>query len=506
MFERVFVANRGEIAVRIMRAVRELGAQSVGAMARGDEDAGHLRYATRVQEVAGQDPRAAFLDIDAVVAAAVASGCDALHPGYGFLSESPEFARAVEAAGVAFIGPRPETMEAFGVKTDARRMAKVAGVPTVPGTDRPVATADEARALADEVGFPVAIKASYGGGGRGIRVVGEAGALPGALETARAEAQQAFGRPEVYLEKLIERPRHIEVQVVGDGQGGAVHFFERDCSMQRRNQKLIEESPAAHLDPGVRDRLLEDAVRLARAGRYRSAGTVEFLVSGPEHYFMEVNARLQVEHPVTEAVTGWDLVRLTLQLAAGDRALPAQGEVEVRGHAIECRVNAEDARQGFLPTPGRVTHLVLPHGPGVRVDTAAAPGGTISPHFDSLLAKLIVHGPTRDEARARMVRAIDEFAVGGVRTTLPFHRFAMDCAAFAGGSYSTATVAELGPPPDPPTAAREMAAVVAVLGALLHSQGPTRTATRRPGGARGERHPAMRGPFTPGPAGWFHEL
>ena len=505
MFERLFVANRGEIAARVLRAAREMGVEGVAAAARGDGGAGHLRFADRVQALPGDDPRAAYLDARGVVEAARAAGADALHPGYGFLSESPEFAQLVEDAGIAFIGPRPDTMAAFGVKTVARRMAREAGVPTVPGTEEPLATPDEALALAEGLGYPVALKASYGGGGRGIRVVREPGELPAAFAAATREAAQAFGRGDLYIEKLLERPRHIEVQVVGDGHGRVVHFFERDCSMQRRNQKLLEESPAPNLDPALRERLLADAVTLAAAGRYRSAGTVEFLVAGGSHYFMEVNARLQVEHPVSEMVTGWDLVRLTVELAAGDRALPDPAEVVARGHAVECRVNAEDPRQGFLPTPGQITRFVLPAGPGVRVDTAAAAGTTVSPHFDSLVAKLVVHAPSREESRRRMLRAIGEFSVGGVMTTLPYHAFAVASTPFAAGEYSTATVGELGAPPPPPREARDAAALAAVLAEVMGEAG-RRATPARPAGGRRPRHPAMRGPYRPGASGAFHEL
>ncbi len=507
MVARVFVANRGEIAVRVMRAAREIGIESVGAMARGDEDAGHLHFATFVQALEGDDPRAAFLDARGLVDAAVQSGADALHPGYGFLSESPQFATLVEAAGITFIGPRPDTMETFGVKTVARRFAREAGVPTVPGTEEPVASPEAALEVAKELGFPVALKASYGGGGRGIRTVRDGESVAAAFESARREATQAFGRSEVYLEKLLQDPRHVEVQVVGDGKGGAVHFFERDCSMQRRNQKLIEESPAPNLDTALRQRLVDDAVRLASAGKYRSAGTVEFLIEGDTHYFLEVNARLQVEHPVSECVTGWDLVRLTVELAGGQRELPAQEEIRTHGHAIECRVNAEDARQGFVPTPGKITRWVVPHGPGVRVDSAASAGGSVSPHFDSLLAKLIVHAASRPQARARMLRAIGEFSVGGVQTTLPFHRFAVASEPFGAGRYTTATVSELGVPPGPPQEDRHVAAAAAVLArAMGGGVSRDRAGSQRRPGTRRPRHPATRGGFAPAGAGWFHEL
>jgi acetyl-CoA carboxylase biotin carboxylase subunit len=348
------------------------------------------------------------------------------------------------------------------------------------------------------------LKASHGGGGRGIRVVATPEEMPRAFETAAREAVQAFGNGELYVEKLLEEPRHIEVQIVGDGKGGVVHFFERDCSMQRRNQKLIEESPAPNLDPDLRQRLWADAVRAAKAGNYRSAGTVEFLVAEGKHYFLEVNARLQVEHPVTEMVTVIDLVKLQLELAAGEEALPAQDDVYLHGHAVECRVNAEDPRRGFLPSPGRIGLWQPPCGPGVRVDGAGYPGGQVSPHFDSLLAKLIVHGRSRAEAIARMRHALEEFVVTGVRTTLPFHRFAMGSSAFAHGRYSTATVGAMGPAPPPPPDEIRAAALAAILARAL--EGPPQAARQSTSPRRGPPPAAMRAPFGPSGAGWFHEL
>ncbi len=503
MIARLLVANRGEIALRIFRAARELGIETVGLLARGDERAIHLQHCDRTVRLGADDPRAAFLDIGAIVEAARAAGVDAIHPGYGFVSENPEFARRVEKAGMVFVGPAPETMEAFGVKTKARAMMDEAGVPTVPGTSGPVATAQAALSAADRIGYPVVLKASYGGGGRGIRVVPTADALPGHFESAAREAAQAFGNGELFLEKFLVAPRHIEVQIMGDGKGGAIHFFERDCSMQRRNQKLIEESPAPNLEGPLRARLLEDAVRAAKAGRYRSAGTVEFLVEGGKHYFLEVNARLQVEHPVSEAVTGYDLVKAQLAIAAGEGGLPAQGEVTLRGHSIECRVNAEDPRANFMPSPGRITYWMAPSGPGVRVDAAGYAGGEVSPAFDSLLAKVIVHAPSREAAIARMRQALSEFVVAGVKTTIPFHKMALASGPFARGEYSTSTVAELGTPPMPPLYELQAAALAAVLARTLRT--PRGKGPSPPG--LGERPPAaMRASFGPQGRGWFHEL
>ncbi len=501
MVSRLFVANRGEIAVRVLRAARELGIATVACYAPGDEGSLHLRLADRAVRLQNDDPRAAYLDAAAVVGAAQGSGADALHPGYGFLSENPQFARRVEAAGIAFIGPLPETMEVFGVKTKARAMMAESGVPTVPGSALPVADDAAAAKEADRVGYPVALKASHGGGGRGIRAVAAPEQMQGAFESASREALAAFGNGELYVEKYLTEPRHIEVQIFGDGRGGATHLFERDCSMQRRHQKLIEESPAPNLDEELRARLHADAVRAAKAGRYRSAGTVEFLVADGKHYFLEVNARLQVEHPVTEAVTGLDLVKAQLRLASGDSALPAQEGIHLRGHAIECRINAEDARANFLPSPGRVLRFSPPSGPGVRVDAGVEAGGEVLPYYDSLVAKLIVHADGREGAIRRMQAALDSFVVTGIATTIPFHRFALNQAAFYSGQYSTATLGKMGAIPPPSEEAQEAAAVGAVAARFLRPSAVRAVvpAKARPGGP-------LRDAYGPAGGGWFLEL
>jgi acetyl/propionyl-CoA carboxylase alpha subunit len=501
MVERLLVANRGEIAARVMRAARELGIATVAIYARGDEGSLHLRMADRAVRLDNPDPRGAYLDIGAVLAAAREARADAVHPGYGFLAERPDFARAVEAAGLAFVGPSPATMEAFGVKTKARALMAEAGVPTVPGLAEATPSAEAAATEADRIGYPVALKASHGGGGRGIRVVQSADQLAQAFETASREAAAAFGNGELYLEKYLLEPRHIEVQIFGDGAGGAVHLFERDCSMQRRNQKLIEESPAINLEDDLRARLHADAVRAAKAGRYRSAGTVEFLVAGGRHFFLEVNARLQVEHPVTEMLTGIDLVKAQLRLAGGEGGAPAQDEIRADGHAIECRINAEDARQNFLPTPGRIGRFQPPSGPGVRVDAGVEAGGAVSPHYDSLMAKVIVHASDRAAAIARMDAALSHFVVTGVATTVPFHRFALASAPFRGGAYTTATVGALGAVPPPPAADAEALAIGAVAAHLIRpaSAGPRAR-------SRARQAVPLRREFGTAPGGWFHEL
>ena len=501
MVSRLFVANRGEIAVRVLRAAGELGIATVACYAPGDEGSLHLRFADRTVRLENDDPRAAYLDAGAVVAAAQESGSDALHPGYGFLSENPQFARAVAAAGLTFIGPLPETMEVFGVKTKARAMVAEAGVPTVPGSALPVADAAAASSEADRLGYPVALKATHGGGGRGIRAVASSEQMEGAFESASAEARAAFGSGELYVEKYLAEPRHIEVQIFGDGRGGATHLFERDCSMQRRHQKLIEESPAPNLPEELRGLLHADAVRAAKAGKYRSAGTVEFLVAEGKHYFLEVNARLQVEHPVTEAVTGVDLVKAQLRLASGDGGLPAQDEISLRGHAIECRINAEDARANFLPSPGHVLRFSPPSGPGVRVDAGVEAGGEVLPFYDSLIAKLIVHADAREGAIRRMQAALESFVVTGIATTIPFHRFALNQAAFYSGRYSTATLGKIGRVPPPSNDAQEAAAVGAVAARFLRpaAAGAIIPGKARPGGP-------LRNAYGPARGGWFLEL
>lgn len=504
MIGRLLVANRGEIALRVFRAARELGIETVGVFPRGDSGAAHLQHCSRVERLEGDDARAAYLDIEGLVAAASRAGADALHPGYGFLSENPLFARRVEEAGIVFVGPAPATMEAFGVKTVARRLAKEAGVPTVPGTEKPVESTGAALDAAARIGYPVVLKASYGGGGRGIRRVEGPEGMAQNFEAAAREAQLSFGNGELYVEKFLACPRHIEVQILGDGTGAAVHLFERDCSMQRRNQKLIEESPAPNLEESLRARITQDALRVARAGAYRSAGTVEFLVVGGQHFFLEVNARLQVEHPVSEAVTGLDIVRLQLELAGGTAPLPDQESIRLHGHAIECRVNAEDPRANFLPHPGRVVHFEPPGGPGVRVDAGFKEGGEVSPLFDSLMAKLIVHGPTREAARARALRALEDFVIIGVPTTVPFHRFALSSAPFVSGRYDTSTVAGLGPLPAPADEELEAAALAVAVARFLRPARPRGAAPRGPRGERGQS--ALRPAFGPRAGGWFHEV
>ena len=443
MFKKILIANRGEIAVRVMRACRELGIPSVAVYGEGELDAPHVRYADEAYRI----PSAAalpYLDIPALIAVAREAGADAVHPGYGFLAENATFAQAVAEAGMTFIGPSPAAIAAMGDKVAARRVARQAGVPLVPGTSEPVDQAG-ARAFAEEVGYPVAIKAAAGGGGRGFRVAWSSEELEAAYTGASGEADRYFGDARVYVERYLDHPRHVEIQIFADRAGHAVSLGERDCSVQRRHQKLIEESPSPAIDEETRRSMGTTAVTLARAVGYEGAGTVEFLFQDGQFYFLEMNTRIQVEHTVTEMVTGLDLVREQIKLADGERLSPTfTGRFRPRGHAIECRINAEDPVK-FTPSPGRITALNLPGGFGVRVDTHIYEGYVVPPNYDSLLAKLIVHAEDRESAIKRMRRALDEFVVEGVKTNLPFHRKLIDHPEFVAGRIDTHFIARLSP-------------------------------------------------------------
>jgi acetyl-CoA/propionyl-CoA carboxylase biotin carboxyl carrier protein len=437
--QKVLIANRGEIAVRVIRAVAEAGMTSVAVYADQDADALHVRLADEAHGLGGTTPADSYLSIGRLVAAARASGADAVHPGYGFLSESAAFARAVEEAGLIWIGPAPETIDALGDKITARRIATSVGAPLVAGTDRPLASADEAVAFAREHGLPIAIKAAFGGGGRGLKVARRLEDVAEAFASASREAVAAFGRGECFVERFLERPRHIEAQVIGDGAGEVVVVGDRDCSLQRRNQKLVEEAPAPGLTDEQRRRIHEAARDICAAVDYRGAGTVEFLmgVDGAIS-FLEVNTRLQVEHPVTEAVTGVDLVREQLRIAAGE-GLSVHETPPPAGHAIELRINAEDPGRGFLPSPGVVTALRVPAGPGVRWDGGLEAGDAVQAAFDSLIAKLVVHAPDRDAALIRARRALGELSVEGVATVAPFARELLADPAFSTASFAVHT-------------------------------------------------------------------
>ncbi len=438
MFKKVLVANRGEIAVRVIRACRELGIRTVAVYSEADRDSLHVRMADEAFCIGPPPAADSYLNIPNILSTAELLGVDAIHPGYGFLSEDPRFAEICRDAKITFIGPPPEAMEAMGNKAKAREIAQRAGVPVVPGSPGPVRNEREAYQVADRLGYPLLVKASAGGGGRGMRVVHSREDLGRALQTAQREAEAAFGSGELYLEKYLEEPRHVEVQILADTRGNAVHLGERDCSVQRRHQKLLEEAPAPGLSPRLRAQLHRAALRLVHAIGYVNAGTVEFLVDRQENfYFLEMNTRIQVEHPVTEAVTGLDLVAEQIRIAAGERLRFSQRDVEFRGHALECRINAEDPAHDFRPSPGRVVSFVPPGGPGIRVDTHVYAGYTIPPYYDSLIAKVVAWGRDRTEAIARMERALREFEITGIRTTIPLHRAILDNAFFRRGEVYT---------------------------------------------------------------------
>ena len=421
MFNKVLVANRGEIALRVIRACRELGVQTVAVYSEADRESLHVRFADDDVCIGPPPGRQSYLNIPRIIAAAEITGADAIHPGYGFLAENAEFAQICKASNIVFIGPTAEQIQAMGDKASARRLAKEAGVPTVPGSEGILATPEDAVVVAAELGFPVIIKATAGGGGKGMRIAQDEEALGQLFSLAQNEALAAFGNGDVYLEKYLERPRHVEIQVMGDSYGRVIHLGERDCSIQRRHQKLVEESPSPALSPELRARMGHAAVALAAAIGYLGAGTVEFLLAADgSFYFMEMNTRIQVEHPVTEMVTGFDLVKEQVRIAAGEPlSFPAELN-GLRGHAIECRVNAEDPARNFQPCPGHITAYHPPGGPGVRVDTHVYAGYTVPPYYDSLLAKVIVHGRDRPEAMARMGQALESFILEGVPTTIPF--------------------------------------------------------------------------------------
>jgi acetyl-CoA carboxylase biotin carboxylase subunit len=437
VFKKILIANRGEIALRIISACRELGIRTVAIYSEADRDALHVRYADEDVCVGPYPSAASYLNISAIVSAAEITEADAIHPGYGFLSENAYFAEILQDCHIAFIGPTPDAIRRMGDKSVARRTVAAAGVPTVPGSPGPVESLDEALPLARKTGYPVILKASAGGGGRGLRIARDERDLTSAFETARAEAEKAFGNAEVYLEKYLEDPRHIEFQVFGDSRGALRHLGERECSIQRRHQKLIEEAPSPVLNDVLRRRMGEAAVAAARSVRYTNAGTVEFLLdSDGQFYFMEMNTRLQVEHPITEEVTALDLVKEQIAVAAGAPLSFADRDMSPCGHAIEFRINAEDPVT-FAPSPGRISSFHPPGGLGVRVDTAAYQGYLIPPYYDSLIAKLIVWGRDRDEAISRGRRALDFFVIEGVRTTLPLHRRILDDPDFIDGKLST---------------------------------------------------------------------
>jgi acetyl-CoA carboxylase biotin carboxylase subunit len=441
MYQRILVANRGEIALRIIRACRELGIETVAIFSEADRGAHYLSLADEAYCVGPPRPADSYLRIANVISAAEVGNVQAIHPGYGFLAENSHFNEICRSCNIDFIGPSPEAMAQLGDKDAARKLARQAGVPVVPGSAGIITTAEEALKFAHEVGFPVLIKAVAGGGGRGMRVAANDLALKSALQQAQAEAEAAFGNGAVYLEKYIEQPRHVEVQVIADSHGNAVHLWERDCSVQRRHQKLIEESPSTSISPETRAEMCEAARRLILQANYVNAATVEFIVDRDgKYYFIEVNARIQVEHPVTEMVTGIDLIKTQIRVAAGEPLPFTQEQVVHRGAAIECRINAEDPKRKFQPSPGKIDRLIIPGGFGVRFDSHAHSGYVVPPYYDSMIGKLIVHQPTREEAIRTMLRALSEMRVDGIKTVIPLHQEILSHSAFVDGRIDTTFV------------------------------------------------------------------
>lgn len=437
MFHKILIANRGEIALRIIRACKELGIKTVAVHSDVDREGLHVKMADESICIGPAPSIASYLNMKAIISAAEVTDADAIHPGYGFLSENAEFAEICGNCGITFIGPSPESMRLMGDKISARQTVIKAGVPILPGTTEGVKSPEEAKKIAAKIGYPVIIKATAGGGGRGMKVVHSPGSLANAFAAARSEAQAGFGNPEVYIEKYCDRPRHVEIQILGDKHGNVIHLGERDCSIQRRHQKLLEEAPCPVLTPETRKKMGECAVAAAKAVNYYSAGTMEFLLDqSGDFYFMEMNTRVQVEHPVTEMITGIDIVKEQIRVAAGEKLRYKQTDVKFRGHSIECRINAEDPVK-FTPSPGKIDGYHTPGGLGVRVDSAVYDQYKVLPHYDSMIAKLIVHADTREEAIRRMARALDEYIIEGIKTTIPLHKRIMNNKEFIEGAVDT---------------------------------------------------------------------
>ena len=434
--KKILIANRGEIALRVIRACKELGIKSIAVYSKADADALHVRYADEAVCIGPAPSAESYLKPDRIMAAAEVTGADGIHPGYGFLAENSLFSAICADHEIKFIGPSPETIAMMGDKSRAKEQMRAAGVPVIPGSDGAVPSMEEGKQIADSIGYPVMIKASAGGGGRGMRAVTDPTEFARQFQAAQAEAEGAFGNSELYIEKLIQNPRHIEVQIMGDGQGTTLHYGERECSIQRRHQKLLEEAPSVAVDQNLRTRMGAAAIAGAESVHYEGAGTVEFLLDASgEFYFMEMNTRIQVEHPVTEEITGLDLIRQQIRIAMGERL--TSSDTPVHGHAIECRINAEDPASNFRPTPGRIEQFHAPGGPGIRIDTHVYTGYMIPPHYDSMIAKLIAYAPTREWAIRRMQRALDEFVLEGIPTTISFHKELLQHPAFISGKVDT---------------------------------------------------------------------
>jgi acetyl-CoA carboxylase biotin carboxylase subunit len=441
MFKKLLIANRGEIALRIIRACKELGIATVAVFSEADENSLHVRFADEAVCIGPPESAKSYLNIPRIISAAEITNADAIHPGYGFLAENPEFADVCESCGIRWVGPSSSVITKMGDKIVARSAMKKAGVPVIPGSDGPVLSLEELEAIADEIGYPVMLKAAAGGGGKGMRLVSEKAGLENGLRTAQAEAMAAFGDQRLYVEKYLKSPRHIEFQILADREGNTLHFGERECSIQRRNQKLVEEAPSVAVDEKRRREMGRIVVDGAKSVGYDSAGTMEFLMQPDSTiFFMETNARIQVEHPVTEMVTGMDLIKQQIKIAAGEKLLAKQDDIKLVGHAIECRINAEDPDKAFAPSPGRITAFHVPGGPGIRIDTHCYSGYEMSPYYDSMLAKLIAFGSTREEAIARIRRALSEFIIEGIKTTIPLHQRIIESEDFIEGNIHTSFV------------------------------------------------------------------
>lgn len=442
MFNKVLIANRGEIAVRIIRACKEMGISTVAVYSEADKDALHTHMADEAVCIGPAPAKDSYLNIQNILSATVLTGAEAIHPGFGFLSENSKFAKMCKECNIVFIGPEPECIDKMGNKSNARDIMINAGVPVVPGSDGAIKTEDQLIKTASDIGYPVMIKASAGGGGRGIRVVYEKERLIKDYESAKAESKAAFGDDTIYMEKFIEKPRHVEIQILGDKHGNVVYLGERDCSIQRRNQKVLEEAPCPIMTENLRKLMGETAVRAAKAVNYDNAGTIEFLLDkSGKFYFMEMNTRIQVEHPITEMITGIDLIKEQLKIASGEEIQFTQSDVKLNGHAIECRINAENPEKGFMPSPGKIENMITPGGFNVRIDSAVYPGYVIPPNYDSMIAKLIVHGKDRNEAISKMRRALSEFVIEGVFTNIDFQFQILSDEDFALGNYDTGFIA-----------------------------------------------------------------
>ncbi len=471
MFKKILVANRGEIAVRVLRACREMGIQSVAVYSDADRNALHTRYADEVYHLGAAPATESYLKVDRLIHVAKESGAEAIHPGYGFLAENTDFAMACEKGGIVFIGPNSRAVELLGDKIASKRTMSKANIPVIPGSEGPVVKEDDACRIAEGIGFPVLIKAAGGGGGKGMRVVREEQDLGSAMKQATGEARSAFGNPTIFIEKFLESPRHIEFQILADNHGNVVHLFERECSVQRRHQKLIEESPSAVMTEELRARMGEAAVKAVKASSYNNAGTVEFMVDHDRNfYFLEMNTRLQVEHPVTELITGIDIVKEQLRIAAGERLSLVQDDIRMTGAAIECRISAEDPENDFTPSTGRILELIEPGGIGVRVDSGIYEGFEVPIYYDPLVAKLLVWAPTRQEAIVRMKRALSEYMIRGIKTSIPFHILVMGHEKFIEGDYDTTFIDKVLKKIEYKKHHHDIAAISSVLARILKDQ------------------------------------